>query len=58
MKQKPSSYINLLYHLSSLKTSFTCAALRELEPFVQFKKREKYPWRSANFSKVAGTGTN
>ena len=23
-------------------------------PFVQFKKREKHPWRSVNFSKVAG----
>ena len=27
-------------------------ALRDLVPFVQFKKREK--WRSATFSKVAG----
>ena len=23
-------------------------------PFVQFKKREKRPWRSVTFSKVAG----
>ena len=30
-----------------------CGALRELVPFVQFKKREKYPWRSVTFSKVA-----
>ena len=29
-------------------------ALRDLVPFVQFKKREKHPWRSVNFSKVAG----
>ena len=29
-------------------------ALRDLIPFVQFKKREKHPWRSVNFSKVAG----
>ena len=29
-------------------------ALRVLVPFVQFKKREKHPWRSVNFSKVAG----
>ena len=43
-------------------------ALRDLVPFVQFKKREKhpwrmlllvsysekYPWRSVAFSKVAG----
>ena len=33
---------------------FRCDALRDLVPFVQFKKREKYPWRSVNFSKVAG----
>ena len=28
--------------------------LRDLVPFVQFKKCEKHPWRSVNFSKVAG----
>ena len=28
--------------------------LRDLVPFVQFRKREKRPWRSVNFSKVAG----
>ena len=28
-------------------------ALRDLIPFVQFKKRKKHPWRSVNFSKVA-----
>ena len=27
-----------------------CGALRDLVPFVQFKKREKHPWRSVNFS--------
>ena len=31
-----------------------CGALHDLVPFVQFKKREKHPWRSVNFSKVAG----
>ena len=30
-----------------------CDALRDLVPFVQFKKRKKHPWRSVNFSKVA-----
>ena len=30
-----------------------CDALRDLVPFVQFKKREKHPWRSVTFSKVA-----
>ena len=29
-------------------------ALRNLVPFVQFKKREKHPWRSVIFSKIAG----
>ena len=29
-----------------------CDALRDLVPFVQFKKREKHPCRSVNFSKV------
>ena len=29
-------------------------ALRDLVPFVQFKKCEKHPWKSVNFSKVAG----
>ena len=28
-----------------------CGALRDLVPFVQFKKREKYPWSSVTFSK-------
>ena len=27
-----------------------CDAWRDLVPFVQFKKREKHPWRSVNFS--------
>ena len=31
-----------------------CGALRDLVPFVQFKRREKKPWRSVNFSKAAG----
>ena len=31
-----------------------CGALRNLVAFVQFKKREKHPWRSVKFSKVPG----
>ena len=31
-----------------------CDALRDLVPFLQFKKREKHLWRSVTFSKVAG----
>ena len=29
-----------------------CDALRDLLPFVQFKKRKKNPWRSVNFSRL------
>ena len=29
-------------------------SLCDLVSFVQFKKREKHPWRSVAFSKVAG----
>ena len=34
-------------------TAFIFGALRDLVPFLQFKKREKHPWRSVNFSKVS-----
>ena len=29
-----------------------CDALRDLVPFVQFKKREKHLWKSVDFSKL------
>ena len=29
-------------------------AFRDLVPILQFKNREKHPWSSVNFSKVAG----
>ena len=32
----------------------TCDALRDFVQFVQFKKREKHPWKSVNFSKLGG----
>ena len=35
-------------------TYFQSDALRNLAPFVQFKKREKHAWRSVTPSKVAG----
>ena len=53
----------LLFNLSKIKrttkslvmltelrvlVNFICGALRYLVPFVQFKKRETHPWRSAN----------
>ena len=30
-----------------------CDALRDLVSIVELKKREKHPWRSVDFSKVA-----
>ena len=30
--------------------------MRDLVPFVKLKKREKHPWRSVTFRKVAGFG--
>ena len=36
-----------------IQDALICDVLRDLVPFVQFKKREN-PWRSVNFSKVAG----
>ena len=30
------------------KTFSTCDALRDLVPSVQFKKREKHPWKSVS----------
>ena len=33
-----------------------CDALRDLVPFVQFKKREKHPWRGVNLSKHSSMG--
>ena len=41
-----------------LKIIKICGALRVSVPFVQFKKREKHPWRIVNFSKVAGLKRN
>ena len=35
-----------------------CDALRNLGPFVQFKKREKHLWKSVASSKVAALASN
>ena len=41
-------------YLSDGYVDVKCDALRDLVAFVQFKKRERHPWRSVNFNKVAG----
>ena len=38
-----------------IKKNIICDALRDLVPFVQFKKREKYPWISVTFSAKSNT---
>ena len=40
--------------ISPLKNPQICDAFRDLVPFVEFKKCEKHPWRSVNFSEFAG----
>ena len=50
-KRFTSSNIQEKYHAR------LCDALRDLVPFVQFRKREKLPWRSANFSPITESNT-
>ena len=38
--------------LNTFLNTHICGALRDLASFAQFKKREKHPWRSVNFSKL------
>ena len=44
----------LFDHILSIKEVIICDNLHDLVPFVQFKKREKRPWKSVTFSKAAG----
>ena len=47
-------YLNSDDHIILILLEYICDALRDLVPLVQFKKREKHPWKSVNFTKVAG----
>ena len=42
-----------VYNGGNIRTS-NSGALRDLVPLAKFKKRQKHPWRSVTFSKVAG----
>ena len=44
----------LFDYILSIKEVIICDNLHDLVPFVQFKKREKRPWKSVTFSKAAG----
>ena len=52
MEVHTPSPLRTIYAESTI--SLDSDVLHDLVPFVQFKKREKDPWRSASFSKVAG----
>ena len=41
-----------LFHCSGVKRG-KCGALRDLVPFIQFKKHEKHPWKGVTFSENA-----
>ena len=49
-------YFTKKHSVISLREAVThncsCDSLCDLVPFVQFKKREKYPWRSVTFTKT------
>ena len=48
MKELMGSFLEIFQEFNK------CGALHDLVPFLQFKKREKHPWRIVTFSKVAG----
>ena len=51
-----SGYDVTLLHWLFISNKFQIwDALRDLVPFIQIKNREKHPWRSATFSKIAGS---
>ena len=43
-----------IFQFSRIDSKFWCDIFRDLVPFVQFKKREKQPWRSVTFGKDKG----
>ena len=47
-------FINIAFVVFKIFKVVKCDALSDLVSFVQFEKRGKHPWRSVNFSKVAG----
>ena len=58
LEKRTSKTVNLLNVTETYSINIVvlliCDVLRGLVPFVQFKKREKHPWRSVTCSKVAG----
>ena len=52
--QSIKKYVIHIFDRCQSMIKIHCDALRNLVPFVQFKKCEKHPWRSITFSKVVG----
>ena len=50
----PKSLLPTMFQFSRIDSKLWCDVLHDLLPFVQFKKREKYPWRSVTFGKDKG----
>ena len=49
----PKKLLPTIFQFSRIDSKFWCDVLRDLVPFVQFKKREKHPWSSVTFGKDA-----
>ena len=49
-----SCYYSLLGYAMFLRIQFSGTSWMERNTFVQFKKPEKHPWKSVNFSKFSG----
>ena len=52
---KGLEYFSFCFLISDV---YTCDALRDLVPYVQFQKRKKHPRRGATFGKVGGSACN
>ena len=48
----PENFLKFSVLTISENFQVSCGALRDLVLCAQFKKREKHPWRSVNFSKI------
>ena len=49
----PEKSLPTIFQFSHIDNKLWCGVLRDLVPFVQFKKREKHSWRSVTFCKDA-----
>ena len=50
-----SKKVATIFQFSRIDSKFSCDVLRDLVAVVQFKKREKHPWRSVTLGKDAGS---